>query len=123
MLKIASRTLAAVGGEMRADDLRIGILQRIVGDAEAVEKTVSDRARKTHGEQHEVCIQFKVRVRHRHELAAFERHPIGMQLGDMAVMAGELGSGDAPLPVAALFMRMRRAELHGPERPGSGISA
>ena len=89
----------------------------IVVDAEAVEKVVANRAGEAHGEQHEVGIQFKVRIRHRHELAALELDPVGMQFGHMTVMAGKLGGRDTPLTVTAFFVRMRGAKLHRPERP------
>jgi hypothetical protein len=34
-------------------------------------------------------------------------------------VAGELRGRHTPLPIAAFFVRMRRAELHRPKRPGS----
>src|SRR5881409_849233 len=36
-------------------------------------------------------------------------------------MAAEPGRRDAPLAVAAFFMRVRGAQLHRPERPGGGV--
>src|SRR5881296_1326967 len=36
-------------------------------------------------------------------------------------MAAEPGRGDAPLAVAAFFMRVRGAQLHRPERPGGRV--
>src|SRR5207253_11278846 len=36
-------------------------------------------------------------------------------------MAAEPRRGNAPLAVAAFFMRVRGAQLHRPERPGGGV--
>ena len=81
---------------------------RVVLHAETVEQAVLDRAGEPHREQHQIHIHLKFGVRNQRKLAAFEFHPLPVELGDMAVVSGKLGRRHAPLPVAAFFMRMRR---------------
>src|ERR1041384_2637765 len=46
-----------------------------------------------------------------------------MEFRHLAIVAGELGGRNTPLSVAAFFMCVRSAKLHGPEGPGRRVSA
>jgi len=95
----------------------------IVLHAKAVEETVLDRAGEAHGKENEIRIHLEVAVWDCRELAILELHLIGVQFRHLAIVAGKFGGRNTPLPIAAFFMRMRSAELHGPERPGRRDSA
>ena len=89
----------------------------IVFHAEAVQQTILYRAGEAHREQNQIRIHLEVAVGNRRELAVLELHLIAMELHHLAIVASELRRRNTPLPVAALFMCMRGAKLHRPERP------
>lgn len=112
----AGKDAVEVGHEVLVHRHRAAL---IVFHAEAVEQAILHGSCETHCEENEVRVHLDVAVGNWRELTVLELHPIGVELRYLAVVAGELRGRDTPLSIAAFFVRMRRAELHGPERPGS----
>ena len=115
----AGKDAVEVGHEVLVHRHRAAL---IVFHAEAVEQAVLHRTGEAHCEEHEIHIHLEIAVGNWRELAVLELHLIGVELRHLAIVAGELRGRHTPLPVAAFFVRVRGAELHGPERPGRRAS-
>lgn len=78
----------------------------VVLHTEAVQEAIFDRAGEAHRKQDQIRVHFEIALSNRRELPVLELHPIGVELRHLAIVAGELGRRDTPLPIAAFFMRM-----------------
>src|SRR5438034_916917 len=82
------------------------IAPRIIGNAQTVQKPISDRSCKSHGEQDQVYVHLEVVAGQRRELSILECYAATMELGDVPVMPRKPGRGHAPLAIASFFMSM-----------------